>query len=332
MPGTLRVFDNSAFAGTPIETVAHNLSHLSFDLPTQSSVVFTAVLSAEHGWQYLFTCIFGANVHALLHVDGHLVCSSGVASPLGVSRGIDNPLRVGQPTELPLRLALTQARNSTGADRGVGHRASFQARVLLSRRQTAPPSQSKKLDPSVVLWPTVVGAANEQREALEIDLARGWGAWAGSSYLMHVLLPEGITLNLALCNLQTQRCVTRARIDCFPNNAICEKPQHSPIVLRPGIHAYDRSYGELHATIDASRSESCNVSIAFAGGDRLRILVKEVHRARSTCPHHALVAIGGSSWYRRSIITSGSNSILFESAGGKGSPPSSDSPPFLSSR
>ncbi|HEY0868116.1 MAG TPA: trehalase family glycosidase [Fimbriimonas sp.] len=72
---------------------------------------------------------------------------------------------------------------------------------------------------------------------LKENLLRGWNTWNTRSVLSHVLLPDGIAINLGLREYETGQNLREALIGRFGSH---EEQIH------PGPHAYDGSYTELN--------------------------------------------------------------------------------------
>jgi putative isomerase len=77
----------------------------------------------------------------------------------------------------------------------------------------------------------------KQYEALKKKLCAGWNTWNTRSVLSHVLLPEGLALNLAIKEYRSGGYLKEALIGRFGE----EDEQ-----IHPGMHAYDGSYTELN--------------------------------------------------------------------------------------
>ncbi len=76
---------------------------------------------------------------------------------------------------------------------------------------------------------------------MKLELARGWNTWNVRSVLSHVLLPEGIAINLGLKTYNHGRCLREALIG---RKATGKNARDTEQVL-PGPHAYDGSYTSL---------------------------------------------------------------------------------------
>ena len=74
------------------------------------------------------------------------------------------------------------------------------------------------------------------REKLQQKLAQGWNTWNTRSVLSHVLLPEGLAINLVIKNYQTGQVIRESLIGRFGEN---EEQIH------PGPRSYNGQYTEL---------------------------------------------------------------------------------------
>jgi hypothetical protein len=74
-------------------------------------------------------------------------------------------------------------------------------------------------------------------EALGTELAKGWSTWDTRSVLSHVLLPDGLAINLQLQDGQSGDTLEEALI----GRSEFDSKEH----VTPGPHAYDGSYTEL---------------------------------------------------------------------------------------
>jgi len=81
------------------------------------------------------------------------------------------------------------------------------------------------------------GVSKNELEALSTELAKGWNTWDTNSVLSHVLLPEGLAINLQLREGQTGDILEEALI----GRSEFDSMEH----VTPGPHAYDGSYTEL---------------------------------------------------------------------------------------
>jgi len=81
------------------------------------------------------------------------------------------------------------------------------------------------------------GASGDELEALGIELAKGWNTWNTNSVLSHVLLPEGLAINLQLRDGRSGDVLEETLI----GRSAFDSMEH----VTPGPHAYDGSYTEL---------------------------------------------------------------------------------------
>jgi len=80
-------------------------------------------------------------------------------------------------------------------------------------------------------------SSGSELEALSTELARGWNTWDTNSVLSHVLLPDGLAINLQLQDGQSGDVLEEALI----GRSEFDSMEH----VTPGPHAYDGSYTEL---------------------------------------------------------------------------------------
>ena len=267
---TLSVYNNTALAGAPASSRV--VPHPTFSLPLAAgaagplSASLVGTMTAEPGRNYSFNCSFGAAHFATLHVDDHLVCQIGAnsdsilipgqgskpgcggGSDHSSCAGVDNPLPTMSRTQLPVRMQLLY-------------------NPALLPPGAPPPSE---LAVSVGLTPAAAFTSalppNEQRRrAMQLSLLQGWGLFYDMSYTDIVLLPHGARVKLALCQTGAGgQCLTEARMD-WPDKAGLAGQ------LRPGTHAYDRSYTQMYVS-----AGGCNVSLTTGGGSQLHVLVETV--------------------------------------------------------
>jgi len=81
------------------------------------------------------------------------------------------------------------------------------------------------------------GVSEKELEALNTELAKGWNTWNTHSVLSHVLLPDGLAINLQLQDGQSGDVLEEALI----GRSEFDSMEH----VTPGPHAYDGSYTEL---------------------------------------------------------------------------------------
>ena len=323
----VRLFNNTALAGHPMTSPwivqKPTFTHKNRGAPFSASM--TGTLTADRGYSYVFNCSFGGAVLGFAHIDGHLVCQTGVngphppAGPSVISTAYDNPLPVLSATAWPVRLLIVH--NGTGHDEvtfgmnisrqlvfhggeanGAGDNHTGSDQILLPDRGSETASGSDTwLDQEGVLSPDLA-AAEMQRDMLQQQAAQGWAPWYDMSYTRLVRLPEGSTLTIALCDNGSSdasddaRCITETRTDWKP-------PHEADVVLRLGPHAYDRSYAQLFLA-----TATCNVSIAYGGGAHLLVSVDVVDGCGNGTE---LVLAAGSAWYRLHTLGATMDSLTF---------------------
>ena len=100
---TLTIYKDTAGAGSPFSTSVLTNSSVSSLSPPSPSLPFSAsmsgtinLLSVNRGSELTFHCSFGGAVLGYLHIDDHLVCTTGVNSRPGevLSSSLDQPLTV----------------------------------------------------------------------------------------------------------------------------------------------------------------------------------------------------------------------------------------------
>lgn len=252
---SLSVWNNTAMAGMAAHT--GTISSLSFSVPTISasagplSVEVTGTMTAVPNASYGFNCSFGGAQFGTLHIDDHLVCQwgansdsvltpgQGKASGCGgggghqLCAGVDNPLLTMSRTQLPVRMQLFY--NPALLTPGAKPAPSLEVTVA----QTTPATFVSTLPPTEV-----------QRRTLQKSLLQGWGLFYDMSYIDAVLLPQGARVKFALCQTTPGgKCLTEARLDWPDKTGLTAS-------LRPGTHAYDRSYTQMYVAVPG-----CNVSL-----------------------------------------------------------------------
>lgn len=101
-----------------------------------------------------------------------------------------------------------------------------------------------------------------QYDSLQNKLARGWNTWNTQSVLSHVLLPEGLALNICLLD-------TRITGERYLREAYISQKSKRPETITPGLHAYDGSYTELELEWNNAR---IRIQSAKAGEDLLLLI------------------------------------------------------------
>ncbi len=87
---------------------------------------------------------------------------------------------------------------------------------------------------------TVVGEGGirvlKDYQNLKAALAKGWNTWNTRSVLSHVILPEGVAVNLGVKEYATGQ---------YLRETLIGRSGPKTEVVRPGPHAYDGSYTAL---------------------------------------------------------------------------------------
>jgi hypothetical protein len=278
---TLSLFNNTALTGSPAFSglvPTPNYTHAAGGAPF--SALISGTLQVERGYTYAFECDFGDAVLGYVHIDGHLVCQTGANRPHPpapasvISTAYDSPLPVLSSTAWPVRFAILHtgtssrapatkpltfgmaitrnrtSRSDEGNASASAAAAAGEARLELVREGDGDGDRERGGTGwlEAALSP-LLPEAEVKRDALQEELARGWGAWYDMSYTKLVRLPEGSTLTVMLCDsdgpANTTRCVREARTDWGPRG-------QGDMQLRLGPHAYDRSYAQA-ATLRSQR-------------------------------------------------------------------------------
>lgn len=223
----LRVFNNTALAGTPLTSTIIRTPAFTFD---QDDGPFSASMSGSfsvaRGYLYGFNCSFGAAVLGYLHIDGHLVCATGTNGrhpPAGRdvrSTTFDDPLPVLSSLSWPFRLVVVH--NGSGSAGEVGVNVSRTIDRSAVSAAPAHTSHTRLVDTSTraqgsgaegaesrgtgrlgarpdddeeenagwlerALSPALP-EAERRRDDLQAELAKGWAAWYDHACMhMHAL-------------------------------------------------------------------------------------------------------------------------------------------------
>jgi hypothetical protein len=130
-------------------------------------------------------------------------------------------------------------------------------------------------------------------ESLETELAKGWNTWNTNSVLSHVLLPEGLAINLQLLDGDSGDILEDALI----GRSEFDSMEH----VIPGPHAYDGSYTEL--TLEW-RDIHIQVQSASVGNE-LYLLVTPI----TASPADSLIVDPEMMWEREGEISISQNLI-----------------------
>jgi putative isomerase len=288
------IFNNTALTGTPRFTSVVPSGIAFCDASSPFSATITGTMAVERGYEYNFSCSFGGAALGYAHIDGHLICQTGVNHPHAPagrdvrSKTYDTPLPVLSSTEWPVRFVVVHNGSAIwdADDIFFGMRVTKVpvSEKLLNQIGDAAAVESSQFTPNLP-------KAEAQRDAMQSSLARGWAPWYDMSYTRYVRLPEGSMVTYALCESvaqgnRTAKCATETRTDWGPQDQM-------GAVLRLGPHAVDRSYAQLYLA-----TPSCNISIETGGGDALVAKFGVV----SGCDDAELVLIGGSAWQRMHAV------------------------------
>jgi hypothetical protein len=134
---------------------------------------------------------------------------------------------------------------------------------------------------------------------LKRQLARGWNTWNTRSVLSHVLLPEGLALNLGLKEYRRRRYLGGALIG--------QRGEQDPQIV-PGPRTYDGSYTELTLTWRGVEVLIQTASLdPGPGEDELVILVTPNHDQRMA---PLLVVESGVLWGRPGTLRREGNRLI----------------------
>ena len=221
---TLSVYANTAGAAPAAETSVVTLGPVTVTPPSAAAAPFSAELTGtlylapavqpHSGANLTFVCDFGGAVVGYLHIDDHLVCSTGVNSEPPSVLVLDQPLAVLTRTMLPVRMFVSYNGSSLVA------KLAFNVTPGCTQPPTATKAAASNNNinininnsqhtPCPTSWFTLSPTlpANEvQRRAMQTELASGWGAWYQMDFLKQVLLPEGACVTLQLCDLHAKTC------------------------------------------------------------------------------------------------------------------------------
>ena len=179
--------------------------------------------------------------------------------------GIDNPLPVMSRTQWPVRMQLLYIPLPGSPSAG--------GNTLSIRVQNTPATFVSTLPESEM-----------RRHAVQQSLLQGWGLFYDMSYIDAVRLPEGIRVKFAVCQTASGgQCLANARMDWPDTSGLSA-------ALRPGLHAYDRTYTQMYVAV-----EGCNISLTTGGGagGELHVLVEAenqlppLHRVGGSVDNHS---------------------------------------------
>ena len=140
-----------------------------------------------------------------------------------------------------------------------------------------------------------VGDVPEYR-AIQAELARGWNTWDSRDVLRYVLLPEGLTVDLAI---KRHAWLEEGYLD----DALIGRRGDDVERIRPGVHALDGSYMRLElewqglsATVEAGHD-----------GDDLVVLVTP---GDAVSAPYELVVSAGLAWNRTGAVESAQDGLV----------------------
>ena len=155
-----------------------------------------------------------------------------------------------------------------------------------------------------------VGDGPEYR-AIQAELARGWNTWDSRDVLRHVLLPEGLTVDLAIKR--------HAWLDeGYLGDALIGRRGDDAERIRPGVHALDGSFMRLEIEWQGL---SATVEAGHAGDD-LVVLVTPDETASAQIvghfgpemadkrPSYELIVSAGLAWNRAGTVESTQDGLV----------------------
>ncbi len=147
-------------------------------------------------------------------------------------------------------------------------------------------------------------SSEQEYQALQTRLGRGWNTWNTRSVLSHVLLPQGFALNLCL------KEYTRGH---YLKEALIGRQGAEEERILPGAHAYDAAYTDLSL---AWRGIELRVQSALAGEDL--VLLVTPRKLPYTPP--TLVVESGLLWNRPGMAAREGEALIFYPAQPAGVP------------
>ena len=243
-----RTYANAAFEGAPVVDTTAGLDHATLPRPANATdwtaefVGTLSLASVDAASRFTVNCSFGGARAALVWIDDHLVCQTGLydVEPEDAGRvdgSPENPLRRLRRTDVVVR-----ARLWLDADDLDG----FSVQWTMDDAAATP-------IPSSLLTETI-SADESAREALQRNLSKGWGLWDHNDLFDFLLLPEAAALKFALCN----------STDCYETAVV--KPD---LYVKPGALAYDRSFGTYEVAWGGAR-----INVTFGASlDLLEIVI-----------------------------------------------------------
>ena len=136
----------------------------------------------------------------------------------------------------------------------------------------------------------------KEAAGLQIKLARGWNTWYNNSVLTHVLLPDGLAINLWLKDGQSGEILSKALIG-MEDSASGER-------IIPGPRSYDGSYTELEL-----KWKNIHIRVQSAGaGKNLYLLITPIQASGND----SLIIVPEMLWKRKGRIIIDQNEIIAE--------------------
>jgi len=329
----LDVYDNTVLGGATASSTT--IAGAAVSLP--GAQLFSAEVygtfspptagSPDSRWSW--NCTFENVDIAFVTVDGHAVCASSAAynsSAAGMFDGDEGFRLLRKKKNLVVRMQLYHLKPSDGPAT-----ASVQWCGADGVGGGCAPLPPASLSP-------VLPAPEQQRRALQRDLAVGWGSWLHRDLLSVVLLPDAAVLTVQLCQLSTGRCLREAQIDA--NGGKPGAARHQARFVRVGRHAMDHSYSQafvrfrppggggllppdpsfLNVSIEYATSSPAAAANTGGGisGDRrgLDLLVTPVLEPGVNASDWAVALAGSFAWQRVGVASADGRGLSLQAHGG----------------
>lgn len=301
-----KFYDNAALARNPSSSGITKKAELSLKSTSTSATDPSAcflsgelfgTVSFRNQGVYEFDCRFLNTSTGWVWIDGHLVCGDG--NPYQFREELDNPLPLKRQKAYPFRAHITSNDTSCGslASLKVYYWKLGEADFRLGTKHEKEILTTSNLVSLTPEFPP----AEQKREELQRNLAKGWGSWLRSNILSVVKLPEGLAVTPQLCQISSGKCLTSA------------SPESKEI--RVGLHAYDKSYVTYFVAF-----QSVNVSMEYAARDnQLQFLITPVSCPNADCSDYEIQTHGRYAWFRpgrlTSLSTGKTQSLMFSTPG-----------------
>lgn len=147
---------------------------------------------------------------------------------------------------------------------------------------------------------TAVSEGESERRALQQRLLTGWNTWLSHNILSIAHLPEGLYINIELCNKGDPVCLIQTAIE-------------GGAAVRVGPHAIDNSYVQFYVS-GAPQHVRANISIEWSATPDLALTITPV-TCDGGCDNYYIRIRPEFAWLRRGTSTISLSSILFSPHG-----------------